>query len=65
MSYIEIKKVHDIEYISFVKKFSFIGKNFRIKEHIGKNISTVNVKDYLKKNFNDITEKEFQIKKNF
>ena len=29
-----------------------MGKNFRIKEHIGKNISTVTVKDYLKKNFN-------------
>ena len=65
MSYIEIKEINDIEYISFVKKFSFMGKNFRIKEHIGKNISTVNVKDYLKNNFNDITEKEFQIKKRF
>jgi Fic family protein len=42
-----------------------MGKNFRIKEHIGKNISTVTVKDYLKKNFNDITEKEFKIRKMF
>jgi Fic family protein len=66
MSYIEIKKVNDIEYISFVKKFSFMGKNFRIKEHIGKNISTVTVQDYLKKNFNNISRKEFGIrKKNF
>lgn len=65
MSYIEIKKNNDTEYISFVKKFSLMGKNFRIKEHIGKKISTVNVKDYLKKNFNDITEKEFKIRKTF
>jgi len=42
-----------------------MGKNFRIKEHIGKNISTVHVKDYLKNNFNTITDKEFQIKKKF
>jgi Fic family protein len=65
MSYIEIKKVNDIEYISFVKKFSFMGKNFRIKEHIGKNISTVTVQDYLKKNFNNISRKEVDIRKKF
>jgi len=65
MSYIEIKKVNSTEYISFVKKFSFMGRNFRIKEHIGKNISTVTVKDYLKKNFNDISRKEFDIRKTF
>jgi len=65
MSYIEIKKVNGTEYISFVKKFSFMGKNFRIKEHIGKNISTVTAKDYLKKNFNDISRKEFDIRKMF
>jgi len=58
-----MKKVNGNEYISFVKKFSFIGKNFRIKEHIGKNISTVTVKDYLKKNFNNISRKEFDIRK--
>ncbi|HIH00192.1 MAG TPA: Fic family protein [Thermoplasmata archaeon] len=65
MSYIEIKKVNDTEYISFVKKFSFMGKNFRIKEHIGKNISTVTVRDYIKKNFNEISRKEFDIRKMF
>jgi Fic family protein len=65
MSYIEIKKVNDTEYISFVKKFSFMGKNFRIKKHIGKNISTVTVKDYLKNNFKDISGKEFTLRKMF
>jgi Fic family protein len=65
MSYIEIKKVNNTEYISYVKKFSFMGKKFRIKEHIGKNISTVTAKDYLKKNFNSISIKEFDIRKTF
>jgi Fic family protein len=65
MSYIEIKKVNNTEYISFVKKFNFMGQNFRIKEHIGKNISTVTAKDYLKKNFNSISRKEFDIRKMF
>jgi len=65
MSYIEIKKVNGTEYISFVKKFSFMGKNFRIKEHIGKNIYTVNVNEYLKKNFEYISRKEFDIRKMF
>jgi Fic family protein len=65
MSYIEIKRVNDIEYISFVKKFSFMGKNFRVKEHIGKNISTVTVQDFLKNNFNNISRKEFDIRKTF
>jgi len=65
MSYIEVKKVKDTEYISFVKKFSFMGQNFRIKEHIGKNISTVNVKEYLKNNFDIINRREFGIRKGF
>ena len=42
-----------------------MGHNFRIKEHIGKNIYTVDVKDYLKKNFNYISVKEFDIRKIF
>jgi Fic family protein len=39
-----------------------MGKNFRIKEHIGKNISTVTVKDYLRKNFKSISGKEFELR---
>lgn len=38
-------------------------EHFRIKEHIGKNISTVTAKDYLKKNFNNLSRKEFNIRK--
>lgn len=65
MPYIEVKKVKDVEYTSFVKKFSLMGQNFRIKEHIGKNISTVNEKEYLKHNFDKINRKEFEIRKRF
>jgi Fic family protein len=65
MSYIEIKKVNNTEYISFVKKFNFMGHNFRIKEHIGKNISTVTAKEYLKKKFDNISREEFIIRKRF
>jgi Fic family protein len=42
-----------------------MGNNFRIKEHIGKNISTITIKDFLRKNFTDISRKEFDIRKLF
>ena len=65
MSYIEITKRNNTEYASFVKKFSLMGQTFRIKEHIGKNISTVNQKEYLKNNFERVNKKEFDIRKEF
>jgi len=65
MSYIEITKRNNTEYASFVKKFSLMGQSFRIKEHIGKNISTVNQKEYLKNNFERINRNEFDIRKKF
>ena len=40
MSYIEEKKVNGTQYLSFVKKFSLMDRQFRINEHIGKNIVT-------------------------
>lgn len=63
MSYIEVKKRNNTEYASFVKKFSLMGENFRIRKHIGKNVSTLNEKEYLKNNFNSITREEFNIRK--
>jgi Fic family protein len=65
MSFIEIKRVNDTEYISFVKKFSFMGNQFRIKEHIGKNISTITAKEYLRKHVVEISRKEFELRKVF
>jgi Fic family protein len=63
MSFIEIKKSNNAEYASFVKKFSLMGENFRIREHIGKNVSTINEKEYLKNNFDSLTRKEFDIRR--
>ena len=62
MSHLEIKKINDTEYASFVKKFSLMGQNFRIYEHIGKNIPTLGARKYLKNNLDAISEKEFEMR---
>ena len=62
MSYLEIKKIKDTEYVSFVKKFSLMGKSFRIHEHIGKNISTLDKRDFLRRNLDVISSKEFELR---
>jgi len=62
MSYLEIKKVKDTEYVSFVKKFSLMGRNFRIHEHIGKNISTLDSRDFLRRNLDVLSMKEFELR---
>jgi Fic family protein len=63
MSFIEVKKRNNVEYASFVKKFSLMGKSFRIRKHIGKNVSTLNEKEYLKNNYDSLTRREFDIRK--
>jgi Fic family protein len=63
MSYLEIKRVNDTEYVSFVKKFSLMGRSFRIHQHIGKNISTLDSKDYLRRNLDEISKKEFELRR--
>ncbi len=62
MSYLEIKKVKDAQYVSFVKKFSLMGQSFRISEHIGKNVSTMDKREYLRKNLDSISRKEFELR---
>jgi len=63
MSHIGVKKVKEEEYASFVKKISLMGNNFRISEHIGKNVPTLNKKEYLKRNLDTLSEKEFELRK--
>jgi len=63
MSHLEIKKVNDTEYVSFVKKFTLMGKSFRVVEHIGKNISTLDPRDFLKRNFEAISTREFELRR--
>jgi Fic family protein len=62
MSYLEIKKINDTEYVSFVKKFNLMGRSFRIHEHIGKNISTLDSRDYLRRNLDALSRKEFELR---
>jgi Fic family protein len=63
MSYLEIKEIDGVEYVSFVKKFSIKGHNFRLHEHIGKNISSLDKRDYLRKNLDALSRKEFDMRK--
>ncbi len=51
------------EYVSFVKKFSLMGQRFRIHEHIGKNISTLDSRDFLRRNLDSISRKEFELRR--
>lgn len=63
MSYVEISKKNGIEYASFVKRFTLMGKDFRIYEHIGKNVPTLNKNDYLKRNLDRLSEKELELRR--
>ena len=63
MSHIEIKKVKDEEYASFAKKSRLMGRTFRITEHIGKNVPTIQLHDYMIRNLDSISEKEFHLRK--
>ncbi len=65
MSHIEVKKVKKEEYASFVKKFSVMGHGLRISEHIGKNVPTLNKRDYLKRNLDILSTKEFELRRPF
>jgi Fic family protein len=62
MSHIEIKKVKDEEYASFVKKGRIMGKTYRISEHIGKNVPTIKKRDYLIRNLDRLSQKEFALR---
>jgi Fic family protein len=63
MSHIEIKKVKDEEYASFLKKKRIMGKTYRISEHIGKNVPTINKRDYILRNMDRLSDKEFILRR--
>ena len=65
MSHIEVKKVKGEEYASFVKKIRIMGETLRISEHIGKNIPTLNKGEYIRRNLDSLSEKEFQLRRPF
>jgi Fic family protein len=62
MSFIEKKSKEDIEYFSFVKKVSFMGKRLVIKEYLGKSISNTTKEKYLLDNLDSISEKELKFR---
>lgn len=65
MSHIEVKKVNGEEYALFVKKIRIKGKSLRISKHIGKNVPTLNVRDYMLRNLDSLSEKEFELRRPF
>ncbi len=64
MSYIERKSKNGETYSYFVKKFSFMGKQFKINNYLGKT-PLISKEEYLQKNIEKITNQEFELKKPF
>lgn len=65
MSYLENKKTHNETYVSFVKKFTLLGKSIVLKKHIGKEAETITKEKYLMDNFEELCKEEFNLRKNF
>jgi Fic family protein len=64
MSYIEQKQRKAETYAYFVKRFSFMGKQYKINKYIGKK-PLVTKERYLEDNLEGITKQEFELKKPF
>jgi Fic family protein len=62
MSYIEKKQKNGEIYNYFTKKFSFMGTQYKINKYIGKQ-PFVSKEAYLLSNLEEITQREFEIKK--
>ncbi|MBI2057186.1 Fic family protein [Candidatus Pacearchaeota archaeon] len=60
----EIKKGRN-SYFSFVKKSSFMGKNFLYKRYLGKNVAYISKEKYLLDNLKKIEKAEFEFKWEF
>jgi len=63
MAHLEFKEVDGVEYASFVKKFRIMEHRFRLHEHIGKSISSLDKHEYMRNNLDALTEKEFEMRK--
>lgn len=64
MSYIEIKKGKNQNYAYYIKKFTFLGKQYKINNYIGKQ-ELIKKEQYILENLNELTNQEFMIKKPF
>jgi len=65
MSSIDKVKVKGNTYLKFVKKATFLGKQFVYKEHIGKGTTLITKEKYLLENLDKITKKELDFKLKF
>lgn len=65
MSYIEKKKLNGKNYISFVKKVSFMGKVFVIKKHIGLDLSLFNKEKYILDHLDELSGEELKFRIKF
>lgn len=63
MASIEENKKGKNIYLSFVKKMTFMGKQFLYKKHIGKKIKSVSKEEYILDNLDEIIESEFEFRK--
>jgi Fic family protein len=65
MSYLETKKDNGVEYVSFVKKLTFMQMPLVIKKHIGKNTGNLTKEEFLLKHIEEITQIELDFRKKF
>ena len=65
MSSIEEIKKGKYSYFSFVKKSSFMGKNFLYKDYLGKNAAHISKEKYFLDNLDKIEKAEFEFKWEF
>ena len=65
MSSIDKVKIGKHVYLKFVKKLTFMGKQFVYKEHIGKGTSAITKEKYLLENLDKITKEELDFKLGF
>jgi len=65
MASIEENKKNTSIYLSFVKKLTFMNKQFLYKKHIGKKTKEISKEEYILDNINEITESEFGFRKKY
>lgn len=65
MSSIDKVKIGNNAYLRFVKKVTFMGKQFVYKEHLGKGTTAITKEKHLLENLDKITKKELEFKLSF
>ncbi len=65
MSYIEKRKTNNIVRLYFIKRISFMGKNFAIKRYLGFETVVFSKEKYILDNIENLSEEEFKFKSKF